>query len=393
MRTVRLLPPGHRLGWTPYAWLLYLVTFFIEPVIRTAHGRAGTLYWAATLLGTVIFLWAYFAAHWQRGIRILPYAGMILLLGLLFTPFNTGAPVFFVYAAAAAANVDRTRLGFALVGGAAALGTAAVLLAGGPSYGVILASLVTLLVGSVNVHFAAEGRAQSRLRLAQEQVEHLAAVAERERIARDLHDVLGHTLSLIVLKSELAHRLAERDPARAAAEMKDVEGVARRTLQEVRETIRGYHPTLADERGRAEAMLRAAGIRAELVLDELPLPQVVEETLALALREAVTNVARHSGASWCSATLQRHPASTTLRVQDDGRGMKAREGHGLRGMRERVEAFGGTVEASSGESRFRTGLQLRVTMPVATRHEDGHGDVVATITRRPPGDTVSAADA
>src|SRR5690606_2971579 len=109
------------------------------------------------------------------------------------------------------------------------------------------------LLGAVNYHDARVARANRRLRLAQEQIEHLATVAERERIARDLHDLLGHTLSLIVLKAELTGRLAERDPTRAATEVRDIEHVARQALREVREAIRGYRASVQDEAERARA--------------------------------------------------------------------------------------------------------------------------------------------
>lgn len=358
---LRLLPPGGRLGWTPYVWLFYLLTFLISPVLRTQAGEATVGYWAATIIGIVVFLGVYFRAHWVRGARLLPLIAVQAALGVVYAPFNLGSSVFFVYAASTAAFLDRRRQAVQFVVGIAVLGALTSYLANAPVYYWLVATAITLLVGGVNVHFAEEARAQARLRLAHDEIEHLAAVAERERIARDLHDVLGHTLSLIVLKAELAGRVALSDPARAAAEMQDVEDVARRTLQEVRETIRGYHATLADECARAAAMLKAAGIRAALDVDEGPLPQAVEETLALALREAVTNVVRHSGASSCTARLERRPGEIVLLVSDDGRGAGAREGAGLRGMRDRVEAFGGSVELTSDR-----GVQLRITMPAST---------------------------
>src|SRR5690606_25877261 len=204
-------------------------------------------------------------------------------LGVLFSPINTGAAVFFVYAAAAAGQLDRSRDALRWIVGLTLLGGLMALLIDAPAYYIVTAVPITLVIGGVNLHFAQVARAQRKLKLAQEEIEHLAAVAERERIARDLHDVLGHTLSLIVLKSELAARLGERDAVRAVAEMRDVEAVARRTLQEVREAIRGYHPTLADEAARAHAMLKAAGITATVDVDGHDLPAGAEETLALAL--------------------------------------------------------------------------------------------------------------
>jgi two-component system sensor histidine kinase DesK len=239
-----------------------------------------------------------------------------------------------------------------------ALGTATAWLLRAPAYSWLAALVITPLVGGLNLHAAAVARTNARLRMAQEEVEHLAAVAERERIARDLHDVLGHTLSLIILKSELARKIAGRDPDRAAREIADVEQVARKALAEVREAIRGYRGTLEDEVARARSLLEAAGIRAELDVSLPTLGRAREEALALALREAVTNTVRHSGAVACRVALAADVGVCTLTVSDDGRGGIRAEGHGLRGMRERVETLGGSVAWSSAR-----GTTLTVTVP------------------------------
>ena len=123
---------------------------------------------------------------------------------------------------------------------------------------------IVAIVGVSNIHLAAKKRADTKLRLAHEEIEHLAKVAERERIARDLHDVLGHTLSVVVLKAELAAKLTERDAARAQREMNEVEQIAREALAEVRHAIRGYRARgLGEELARAKATLEIAAVRAE----------------------------------------------------------------------------------------------------------------------------------
>lgn len=356
-RRFRLLPPDSPHGWTPYAWLVYLITFMIEPAYRIDAGRAGPLYLGATALGLAVFLWTYFRAYRVRGLKLVPLVAIQTLLGIGFAPINVGSSVFFVYAAATAAQLDRARdagrtiVVIALLGGVTAYVTQP------PFFFWIVAIGITLLVGGVNLHYAQQSRAHHKLRMAQEEVERMAAVAERERIARDMHDVLGHTLSLIVLKAELASRLAERDPQRAAAEMRDVEDVARRALTEVRAAIRGYHATLPDEVSRARAMLKAAGIGADIEVPDAALPQQAEEVLALALREAVTNVVRHSGASRCTIRLDACNGFE-LEIADDGRGFDGVEGGGLRGMRERAESLGGRVEREGG-----SGMRVRVILP------------------------------
>lgn len=368
-RRFGLLPDGPH-GWTPYAWLFYLGTFLVEPVIRLQQGVAGTGYLVATVLGIAAFLVAYFRGYWVRGRQLLPIIAFITLLGIGFAPGNIGASVMFIYAGSFAGFLDRQREAIGALALVAFCGLLTGILIDAPIWFFIAAVGITLLVGGVNLHFAQTGRANRKLRLAQEEIEHLATVAERERIARDLHDVLGHTLSLIVLKSELAARIAEQDPARAAGEMRDVETVARTTLQDVREAIRGYRTGIQDEVQRARAMLRAADIDAHFALEPVSLERAAEEALALALREAVTNVVRHSRAATCRIRIAREGADVQLDVQDDGRGDAYAEGAGLRGMRERIEATEGAVERVPDR-----GMHLRITVPAANAPSAASADV------------------
>lgn len=357
-RRFRLLPDGP-LGWTPYAWLVYILTFLVEPVLRIGNGTASAGYVAAMAIGLVVFLAAYFRGYWVRGRQLVPIIVLIAGMAVAYSPFNGGAAVLFVYAGSFAGYLQPQRRALWALGLIVLSALATAFVVDAALWYWITAIPVTVIVGGVNLHFAQVGQAHQRLRLAQEEVEHLAAVAERERIARDLHDVLGHTLSMIVLKAELAAKLAERDPARAAVEMRDVESAARRTLQEVREAIRGYHPTMGDEVRRAGAILKAAGIQTTFEFENVTLPQPIEETLALGLREAVTNVVRHSGAGRCRVRLVPQASGVLLEVSDDGRAGRAPEGAGLRGMRERVESCGGTLERRTDD-----GTQLRLLIPL-----------------------------
>ena len=340
----RLLPADGGLGWTPFAWLIYLSALAFEPIAVTRAGRPSLWLWVLTLAGIAAFLPAYFHGYWVRGVRLMRVIAYIASLGLVLSPVNTGACVFFVYACSFAGRLDRTGYALRTIAVVTAVGLLlGAFIAVAPFYWLTVA-LVGPAVGAVNLHFEQTGEAQRKLRLAQEEIEQLAAVAERERIARDLHDVLGHTLSLIVLKSELAVKLADRDLTRAADEMRDVEEVARRTLQDVREAIRGYRPTLQDEAVRARTMLKAARIEGRFDIAPGPLARAIEETLSLALREAVTNVVRHSGAARCTVRLEHD----LLRVEDDGRGVGDDEGNGIRGLRERVTAAGGLLSLRPG---------------------------------------------
>ncbi len=197
--------------------------------------------------------------------------------------------------------------------------------------------------------------------MAHDEIEHLAKVAERERIARDLHDLLGHTLSLITLKAELARKLVDRDPLRAKQEMQDVEQTSRAALADVREAISGYRGQgLATELIRARQTLETAGIAVDCAASEVPLSPAQESVLALALREAVTNVVRHAQAQRCSVRLSRDQEACTLEIADNGRGADAPEGNGLRGMRERLEAIGGSLQRQTA-----AGTRLVIHLPLA----------------------------
>ena len=213
--------------------------------------------------------------------------------------------------------------------------------------------------------FIAESRKRNRLNrrlgLAEEEVSRLARIAERERIARDLHDVLGHTLSLIVLKSELASKLIESDPVRTAAEIRDVERISREALTEVRAAVAGYRSAgLESELAHAGEALRSAGIELDSNVEPVTISASQESVLAMAIREAVTNIVRHAGARSCRLTLRHRMSSCELEISDDGKGSVAPDGFGIIGMRERVEALGGTLERDGSE-----GMRLILRLPAA----------------------------
>ena len=179
----------------------------------------------------------------------------------------------------------------------------------------------------------------------------LAAVAERERIARDLHDLLGHTLSVITIKAELAAKLAARGDRRAEQEMREVESISRGALREVREAVVGFRRADLDaELANARLACEAGDIRLAVDRPSIELLPDREAVLAMSLREAITNVVRHADARHCRTSLAREGERIRLTVADDGRGGVIREGAGLAGMRERVEQARGemTIELPTG---------------------------------------------
>jgi len=357
-------------GWTPLLWLAFLPTFLIEPVVRTQTGAAGATYWAATIAALGLFLPTYLAGYRprqrHRGVIVAVHAA----LGAGFAPFNAGSSVFFVYAAAVGGQHRDERAALALVLAAAGAGAVTAWLAGPPGFFWIAAVPVTLVVGGVHLHVARFARAQREIRLARQEIERLVALNERDRIARDLHDVLGHTLSLIGLKAQLARRTVSTEPGRADRELEDIEQTTRSTLRAVRRAIDGYRPSLADEVRSARKMLDTAGIAASVGIDSLPMAPAAAEALAWALREAVTNVARHSEATVCRLRLHEEQGMAVLSITDDGLGHAGEEGMGMRGMRERVEELGGSIERNGSR-----GTRVVVRVPLAPALRPSTADV------------------
>lgn len=184
----------------------------------------------------------------------------------------------------------------------------------------------------------------------------LSVAAERDRLARDVHDVIGHTLTAMSLKSDVAERFLDTDPERARREIVEVGALSRQALAEVRAAVGGLRSArLDDEIASAAAMLASAGIVATMPDDLTVVDPRHRVVLAWVLRESITNVVRHSGASACRVLL----GPSSLTVEDDGRGPSGlREGNGLRGVRERVDAAGGSLRVDDAAP----GTRLEVTL-------------------------------
>ncbi len=354
-------------GWSPLIWIVYLAFFFMDPVLSHASARI----WILDLLGAAIFLVLYFGLFVLENPYGFVHVGGMVLLGVLYQPINGGACTFLIYAASMLPFCVETQtaafIGLAAIG---ATGAIDVLLLNGDGMRLFYSALFPVMIGAGNIFFAERNRMNRRLRKANEEIEQLAKVAERERIARDLHDVLGHTLSVITLKSELAGKLMGRDPERAGKEIREVEEISRQALSEVRDAIRGYRAQgLVAELAHAKSTLETAGVAVQCdAATTMKLPAVQESVLSLAVREGVTNVVRHANARNCRLRIEQQNSTCRLEIADDGQGFTSMEGNGLRGMRERVEMLGGTLDR-----RNKSGTTLTITLPlkeVAVREID-----------------------
>ena len=320
-------------------WLVYSAFFFIEPIQRN-----NAAYWLEFAAAYLVFLALYLGIILSRSRRMsLALLACLGVFGVLYYPHNSSASGIFIYVVAFVPFItDVITVSIVVfVAVSLAMTVEGMLLHLTPwSWG--FSVFLSLAIGSGNLIAAQRMRANQKLNLAQEEIEHLAKVAERERIARDLHDVLGHTLSVVVLKSELAGKLFEKNPERARKEIAEVEAIARTALGEVRQAIRGYRAEgLPAELDRARATLESAGVKLDCFMQPVKLRPAEETVFSLAVREAVTNIVRHAHASHCRVHFEEKDGATSLVVEDDGRGDIRQEGNGLRGMRERVESLGG----------------------------------------------------
>jgi two-component system sensor histidine kinase DesK len=354
----RIYPDSEDVGHMPL-WLLAYLGFLALPWLL---GSTQPLW--PTLLAIGLFLPLYFRSWWLTGPSQLLCAFAIALIGYALLPYNFCAHTFVIYACAVAGLQRQARV--ALVSVALILLLFVALCRWLDLSPVVDA--VTLIVGmavAAGNHIQQQQvRRQAILRLSQIEVENLARLAERERIGRDLHDLLGHTLSVIALKSDLARRLSERDPARARQEIVEVERIAREGLSQVRTAVTGIRAAgLRTELARVRLMLEAADLSLQAELSDEPLPVEVETALAFVLREACTNVVRHARASKVQVQLHTTTDQVRLRVRDDGRGGidGASAGNGLRGLRERIEQLGGRVALQSAR---QDGTLLEVCIPL-----------------------------
>jgi two-component system, NarL family, sensor histidine kinase DesK len=392
--SARPIVAGSRVGWLFAAiWLIYLA-YPVSAMFDGTH-RGGEIVGVLTLVA--VFSAAYIGLAVRN--RTLTYAASRTVLDLpratflgvmvaiaAVTPIvstNSWIVLWVYISSACGSTLPMCKHNYAFFGGIAATALMVVeAVAVGTDIGlwstVLLPSLFSGL-GTIGVRRMQQLIAE--LRQARDEVKHLAASEERLRLARDLHDLAGHSMATITLKAELARRLVKLDPDGAEKQVTDIEQVSRQALADIREAVSGYRrPTLAVETASARTALEAAGIAFDLdpalaAGARIPgLDPEAEAALAWCLREAVTNVVRHSGATRCSLRLIEAridgDSTLTLEVTDDGDGGDGGAaacshapvwGNGLTGLRERLAPFEATLRAAPVSPR---GFKLTATLPV-----------------------------
>jgi two-component system sensor histidine kinase DesK len=356
--------------WTSLASFVWLA-FIVFPLINAIAGGGSPLGQALTIAGAAAFsagyVWLVLIA-WGEDSRRLAWGlcGFLLAIAIVLTlAGQSGWAFLFTYCAACIGILAPSNWSFQAIIVTTALAIVCCRGGGGTWGGAVGSGASAIGIGLLLMLMRDLRLRNDELTQARAELARAAVSAERERFARDLHDLLGHTLSVVAIKAELAGRLIPDRPDQAAREVADVERVARTALGEVRDAVSGYRrPTLDGELAGARMALSAAGIDADVERPPVTLHPGVEAVLAWAVREGATNVIRHSGARRCSVTVRAGLADAAVEVRDDGTGCQGDDGtagHGLVGLAERAETLRGRVEAGAlPEGGFR----LNVSVPV-----------------------------
>jgi two-component system, NarL family, sensor histidine kinase DesK len=345
-----------------WAALLYSAYFFVMPAYR--HSFAV---WMEFAVFYAAFLTLYFLVAELTGRRQTVAFVLFFLIVFLYYPLNQEAYGMFVYPFAMLCLFLRRLRTLFLVLAVMMVGVVAETRYLGRPFDTAESVLFYCsIIGFSNFAFARQARTNFLLERANSEIERLTMEAERERIARDLHDLLGHTLTVITVKLDLARRLLSHDPncdlARARNEIVEAEQTARNALAEVRDAVSGYRAEGLDaEIGRARRSLLPADVKLTTTLAPVNLSPSQVNVLCLALREAVTNIVRHAHATVCHVALLEVDRTIHFTIEDNGLGVPIREGNGLLGMRERVQSVAGALKLTR---LANGGTGLEITLPL-----------------------------
>jgi two-component system sensor histidine kinase DesK len=352
----RLYPDNPELGDLPVFLLGYL-SFLAMPLF-IGHSLTPWMV-TGTLASLLVFLWLYFKSWWAPPARLKMLILALTALACATAQFNVGGNVYVTYAAAFCATLKAQREALRMLVLILCVFSFSMILRYDSMWSYLPPLIVSTVVFFSNRINTAQMREHQLLRLSHAEIAKLAQNDERSRIARELHDLLGHTLTVVALKAELARRLLAVDGEQAKRELVELEQVARASLAEVRAAVQGMRRAeLPVELAKARLAFAAAGVALMEDIEPVNLPPELESGLASVLLEAVSNAVRHARASQALIRLRQGAKTVRLEVSDDGRGGLQENGHGLRGMRERIEQIGGRLELIDAK-----GVQVIVELP------------------------------
>lgn len=350
---------------TPWRWgaPVFGLLWAAWPVVDFATLDPSAWQVALVAAGMVVFAYGFLAATAMERPLLVPLVAMLVVSVTLTLAAHDGFGLLFLWAASAAGVRLSGRESELAVAAITALAAATLALT--DPEGAVFWGITATVFATGTLWFLIGGlmRANAALREARSELAELAVAEERVRFARDLHDLLGHDLSLIALKAELAGKLLPPGAEAAAGEVGDIRTLTRSALTQVREAVDGYRrPTLASELAGARVALEAAGIDLRVEDRSGVLDPEVESVLAWAVREGATNVIRHSGARNATIAITPARAGAEVEIIDDGQGGSGTNGasHGLDGLLERARSVGGGLEAGAGPEG---GFRLRVAVP------------------------------
>jgi len=366
-----------RSSWTNFVHLVWSIWVFLTPAFSSGEFGFTPRWFLLTLLSYPLFLWLYAMSVLAAPRRSHAAAVGMVLLCLALLPWYPSGLSYFVFGCVML-QPHRTRSVLRYLGVLAGLNVVLITYSryiGYPWQALVWMPTVTAIIGVIVMVERINRERDSALKLSHDEVRRLAALAERERIGRDLHDLLGHTLSMVALKSDLAGRLLDRDPAAARNEIGEVSRVAREALAQVRRAVSGIRAAgIAAELAAAKLLLETDGVAFDYRFDDgfagNALPAGVEVALAMTVREAATNIQRHARAQRAEASFGMDGGDAVLRIVDDGRGGAIVPGNGLAGMRERLEGLQGSLRIDAGPGR---GTRVEARVPLAA-NDDPIGD-------------------
>jgi two-component system sensor histidine kinase DesK len=349
-----LLPKNLAEQFSPYVWLIYLPLFFVPVLVF--FEETMDLVWTA--LAVLTFLVIYFHSHWVSDKNVIYHIVALAILGTAATFVAPTANTFFVYAGAFCSRLNPLKYAVTVLMGLLVWIAAVSWIFNFELYFYMPGLTFTLIVGLINIYQCALHQNKQELILSRKETQRLAQVAERERIARDLHDLIGHTFSVITLKADLAGKLIDKDLDKARDEIKQLEEISRDALSQVREVVSGYRTSdLLSELANAKQVLGSLDIDFEYEFRDLD-EQVIEldeannKELAIVLRELVTNIIKHAKATQVRALIKREQNKIVLSIQDNGQGFTKSEqtGFGIKGIKERVHTLKGFVNIQSNHT-------------------------------------------